>query len=97
MSDGQPGCFYQYSMQMVVISLLLSRSVLVEASQNVWVSDFLYYDCNGNLLPDCVCWYWVTQTYLETEERVFNVKSERCRFSHKVLKTLIRNLKGKEY
>lgn len=54
---------------MVVISLLLtSHSILVETFLNVWVSDFLYHDRNGNLLPDCMHWYWETQTWLKTEE-----------------------------
>jgi len=60
---------------MVFISLLLTRcSILVETFLSVWVSDFLYQDRNGNFLPDCMHWYWETQTPLKTEELVLNVK-----------------------
>lgn len=69
MGDDHQRHLYQYNLWMVFISLLLtSRSVLVETFQNVWVSDFLYHDRNGNLLPDCMHRFWETQTWLKTEE-----------------------------
>lgn len=42
--------------------------LLMETFQNVWVSHLLYHNCNGNLLPDCLGWYWETQTQLKTDE-----------------------------
>lgn len=69
MGDDHQRHLYQYNLRMVFIFLLLtSHGVLVETFQNVWVSDFLYHNRNGNLLPDCMHWYWETQSRLRTEE-----------------------------
>lgn len=54
---------YISNLQIVFISLLLTVLNISDGNKkNVWVSDLLYHSCNGNLLPDCLGWYWETQT-----------------------------------